>query len=137
MKYEVRMIGGVGRHDLDEVDETGEAIYMSAGQQRVVKHPLHTLFPDKFVLIAEVSEAGEKSAPAKPAKKAAKKAPETVATALDISDRFPSAGTAGLTVVSENGMFSILRGEDVLVAGLANEALVVSEIDDLISSAVE
>lgn len=141
MKYRVKMIGGVGQHDCG-IGPDGQPTMIGPGDSAVTDKPLHEIFPDKFQLIEEVAEAAEALATAsasasKPAgKKAAKKAPtEASAASINVTDRFPSAASAGLIINQVGTTFSILRGEEVLVADLANESLVVTEIDDIAAEA--
>lgn len=134
--YKLKMFGGVGKHDLDQLDKNGESVFCSPGEVITHAAPLHERFPDKFMLVEEIGKSG-KEAPLTAAelqklKKPAPKPPEGVQP-IDVTERFPSASTAGLTVFSLAGVFSIKRGEDLVIDGLSSEALVVSEIDDAIS----
>lgn len=140
--YRLKMYGGVGKHDLDQVDAKGEATFCEPGQTIVHASPLHERFPDKFMLVEEavtISAAGKEvpltSAEFEKLKKPAPKpAPKLEGLQpIDVTDRFPSAATAGLTVLSLAGVFSIKRGDEMVIDGLSSEALVVSEIDDAIS----
>lgn len=142
MKYQVKMIGGVGQHDCG-LGEDGQPIMCSPGQTVVVDKPVHDIFPDKFSLLAEIPDApaspeAAAAAPAKPAgKKASKPKGSSEVVPVNVTDKFPSAGTAGLIIMQTGTTFSILRGEEVLAADLANETLVVTEIDEIAEAAAE
>lgn len=127
--FKLKMIGAVGSHDLGPCSKSGEHKYAKAGDVFESEVALHDKFPDKFMLVSE-SEAPAKGK-AKGKKEASKDA--VSGDAIDITARFPSAESNGLSVLATDGTFSIVKGEEVLVDGLANEALVVSEIDDILS----
>lgn len=129
MSYRIKMIGGVGNHDLGTRDDKGEPMYLKAGEIAVVEKPFHTMFPDKFILLSagDLLSGGE-IPPVTPPKAV------TDESSIDVTSRFPSAEAAGLTVRSKDGAFSLWKGDDLVIDGLATEALVVTEIDDAASN---
>ncbi len=123
-KYLVMMIGGVGVHDTGKLDALGNLIMVKSGEKYPTDQPLHEIFPDKFKLISQGNESrpsSESNVPRPPAH-----------GGEDVTSKFPSAESAGLTVLKIGDLFSIFKAGEELANGLQTEPLVVSEVEEIV-----